>query len=327
MALKKKDRKKGCRFVNIPCEMNAGHAVNGSCIFTRWLMGTFLCAGRKAEWEVKGALQMCVGPRQTWKHSPAFTPSPARWHQRNLPRERFFSRRPSQEKVTPSSWASLWFSFSLRRTALALWRRGGQKRGSVWDLGPRGPLDGSRWMSAPERWPGSLSAGYKGKGMLLVCVWPPDPLSNGGLGSSENQHIYLRRSEGRGRSSCQNKVIVPLTASSAAEGQLWQAHNVAASAGPSKGPSSADMLGTFPSPKLPRNATVVPLAQFAAFSSWFIIQACQLMWELCWWASYCQTSKGGKKLSFCWMCSAKVNPKVEGLVWSKKCVWCIQGRL
>lgn len=102
--------------------------------------------------------------------------------------------------------------------------------GSVWDLGPRGPLDGSRWMGAPERWPSSLRTGYEGKGMLLLCIWPPDPLSNVCLGSFETQHIYLQRSEERGWSGCQNKVIVLLTASSAVEGQLWQAHNVAASA-------------------------------------------------------------------------------------------------
>lgn len=102
--------------------------------------------------------------------------------------------------------------------------------GSVWDLGPWGPLDGSRWMGALERWPSSLRTGYEGKGMLLLCVWPPDPLSNVCLGSFETQHIYLQRSEERGWSSCQNKVIVLLTASSAVEGQLWQAHNVAASA-------------------------------------------------------------------------------------------------
>lgn len=102
--------------------------------------------------------------------------------------------------------------------------------GSVWDLGPWGPLDGSRWMGALERWPNSLRTGYEGKGMLLLCVWPPDPLSNVCLGSFETQHIYLQRSEERGWSGCQNKVIVLLTASSAVEGQLWQAHNVAASA-------------------------------------------------------------------------------------------------
>lgn len=106
--------------------------------------------------------------------------------------------------------------------------------GSVWDLGPWGPLDGSRWMGALARWPGSLRTGYEGKGMLLLCVWPPDPLSNVCLGSFEIQHIYLQRSEERGRSGCQNKVIVLLTASSAVEGQLWQAHNVAASASPGR---------------------------------------------------------------------------------------------
>lgn len=68
--------------------------------------------------------------------------------------------------------------------------------------------------------------------MLLLCVWPPDPLSNVCLGSFETQHIYLQCGEGRGRSSCQNKVIVLLTASSALEGQLWQTHNVAVSGSP-----------------------------------------------------------------------------------------------
>lgn len=106
--------------------------------------------------------------------------------------------------------------------------------GSVWDLGPWGPLDGSRWMGAPARWPGSLKTGYEGKGKLLLCVWPPDLLSNVCLGSFETQHIYLQRSEERGWSGCQNKVIVLLTASSTVEGQLWQAHNVAASASPGR---------------------------------------------------------------------------------------------
>lgn len=208
----------------------------------------------KAEWEVKEDLQMCVSSRQTWKHQAAFTPSPARWHrgsQRNLPHERFFSRRPSQERSLHLP-EPLWLgSGSLSEEDSFGTDAEGQKRGSVWDLGPRGPVDGSRWMSAPERWPGSLRTGYKGKGKLLVCVWPPDPLSNGGLGSSENQHIYLRRSEERGRSSCQNKVIVPLTASSAVEGQLWQAHNVAASAGPSKGPSLRTRWEPSPLPSSP----------------------------------------------------------------------------
>lgn len=103
---------------------------------------------------------------------------------------------------------------------------------SVWDLGPWDPLDGSQWMGALVRWPGSLRTGYEGKGMLLLCIWPRDPLSNVCLGSFETQHIYLQRSEERGWSGCQNKVIVLLTASSAVEGQLWQAHNVAASASP-----------------------------------------------------------------------------------------------
>lgn len=126
--------------------------------------------------------------------------------------------------------------------------------GSVWDLGPWGPLDGSSWMGALARWPGSLRTGYEGKGMLLLRIWPPDPLSNVCLGSFETQHIYLQRSEERGRSGCQNKVIVLLTASSAAEGQLWQAHNVAASAGPGRGTvicGHAGNLATISPPSLP----------------------------------------------------------------------------
>lgn len=102
---------------------------------------------------------------------------------------------------------------------------------SVWDLGPWGPLDGSHWMGALLRWAGSLRTGYEGTGMLLLCIWPPDPLSNVCLSSFETQHIYLWCCEERGRSSCQNKVIALLTASSAVEGQLWQANNVAALVG------------------------------------------------------------------------------------------------
>lgn len=99
---------------------------------------------------------------------------------------------------------------------------------------PRGPLDASGWMGALVRWPGSLRTGYERTGMLLRCVWPPDLLSNVCFGSFETQHIYLWGSEERRRSGCQNKVIVPLTASSAVEEQLWQAHNVAASASPGR---------------------------------------------------------------------------------------------
>lgn len=144
--------------------------------------------------------------------------------------------------------------------------------GSVWDLGPWGPLDGSCWMGALVRWPGSLRTGYEGKGMLLLCVWPPDLLSNVCLGSFETQHIYLQRSEERGWSGCQNKVIVLLTASSAVEGQLWQAHNVAASASPAAKDCHmwtcweySNHLPTFPSPKLPWYARIISLALLEMF--------------------------------------------------------------
>lgn len=100
---------------------------------------------------------------------------------------------------------------------------------------PGGPVDGSCWMGAPARWPGSLRTGYKGTGMLLLCVWPPDPVSNVCGGSFETQHIYLRGSEERGRSSCQDGVVLPLTASSALEMQRWQEHNEAASASSGRG--------------------------------------------------------------------------------------------
>ena len=139
--------------------------------------------------------------------------------------------------------------------------------GSVWDLGPWGSLDGSCWMGALARWPGSLKTGYRGKGMLLLCVWPPDPLSNVWLGSFETQHIYLQCSEERGWSSCQNKVIFLLTASSAVEGQWRQAHNVAASASHGRrtvicGHESHSHL---PSLNLPQFARIISLAQLGMF--------------------------------------------------------------
>lgn len=157
--------------------------------------------------------------------------------------------------------------------------------GSVWDLGPWGPLDGSRWMGALARWPGSLRTGYKGKGMLLLCVWPPDPLSNVCLGSFETQHIYLQRSEERGWSGCQNKVIVLLTASSAVEGQLWQAHNVAAPASPGRRTvicGHAGNLATISppslSPKLPWYARIIFLALLEMF---FISVYKDVNWVTC----------------------------------------------
>lgn len=155
--------------------------------------------------------------------------------------------------------------------------------GSVWDLGPRGPLDGSHWMGALARWPGSLRAGYEGKGMLLLCVWPPDPLSNVCLGCFETQHIYLRRSEERGWSGCQNKVIVLLTASSSVEGQLWQAHNVAAPASPGRRTVICGHAGNLPSlhcsqaPLIQQNYFLGPVRNVFYLS----VQGCRQgnMWE------------------------------------------------
>lgn len=157
--------------------------------------------------------------------------------------------------------------------------------GSVWDLGPWGPLDGSSWMGALARWPGSLRTGYEGKGMLLLCIWPSDPLSNVCLGSFETQHIYLQRSEERGRSGCQNKVIVLLTASSAAEGQLWQAHNVAASAGPGRGTvicGHAGNLATIspPSPPLPSSLNMPELFLWILFFVSIYQDSNWVTWEL-----------------------------------------------
>lgn len=154
--------------------------------------------------------------------------------------------------------------------------------GSVWDLGPWGPLDGSLWMGALARWPGSLRTGYEGKGMLLLCVWPPDPLSNVCLGSFETQHIYLQRSEERGWSGCQNKVIVLLTASSAVEGQLWQAHNVAASASPGRRTVICGHAGNLatvspPSP-LPWYTRIISLAPLEMF---FISMCRDVNWVTC----------------------------------------------
>lgn len=150
-----------------------------------------------------------------------------------------------------------------------------------------GPVDGSCWMGALERWPGSLRTGYEGKGMLLLHVWPPDPLSNVCLGSFETQHIYLRLSEERGRSGCQNKVIVLLTASSAVEGRLWQAHNVAASDSPGQRTVICGHAGNLPSiplsqaPSIRQNHFFGPV-RHVFFLSQSVAQWCQLgnMWEL-----------------------------------------------
>jgi len=140
-------------------------------------------------------------------------------------------------------------------------------------------------MGALARWPGSLRTGYKGKGMLLLRVWPPDPLSSVCRGSFETQHIYLQRSEERGWSGCQNKVIVLLTASSAVEGQLWQAHNVAASASPRRrivicghAGNLSNRVPSLSSPKLPWCARPISLARVELF---FISQYMDGNWVTC----------------------------------------------
>lgn len=120
--------------------------------------------------------------------------------------------------------------------------------------------------------------------MLLLCVWPPDPLSSVRLGSFEVQHIYLRGSEERGRSGCQKKVIVLLTASSAVEGHLRQAHNVAASAGPEQRTVIYGHAGkptTF-SPPPPPSSTSRSLHETepCLWPSIFISVFNSMMWEL-----------------------------------------------
>lgn len=65
----------------------------------------------------------------------------------------------TQPRAVAALWGfSLWRMFFVSKCRDTL--REKREPGSVWDLGaPGGPVDGSCWMSAPERWPGSLRTG------------------------------------------------------------------------------------------------------------------------------------------------------------------------